>query len=249
MLADSPSPNPQIAAEVDLAGPRRSAIRALVTRFFGRTGSSRKFTPDVFSKPEPYVLVEHGCQTRRTAERFIAQRFAEAFDAQIDAFMPRLFTVERPDGFVGGAFGLRSTRHRLFVEHYLDVSIEQAIAMRTGALVDRRSIVEIGHFSGAAPGAMRALILLLIERLHREGFAWVAFTGTTQLRNAFRRMGLFPIDIAAATAESIPAESLPAWGRYYDNAPRVLVGRICDGLPALTKALEADVANAAGDFA
>lgn len=106
--------------------------------------------------------------------------------------------------------------------------------------VDRRSIVEIGHFAGAAPGAMRALIVLLIERLHREGFAWVAFTGTTQLRNAFRRLGLIPVDIAAATVESIPPESRSAWGRYYDCAPRVLVGYIRDGLPALTNALAED---------
>ena len=184
-------------------------------------------------EPPQYALVEHGSRTRPEAEKFIANRFAESFGARIDAFMPRLFTLRSPNGDICGAFGLRSTPHRLFVEQYLDAPIERTIAAATGGAIERLGIVEVGHFSGAIPGAMRALIVLLIARLHREGFTWVTFTGTTQLRNAFRRLGLIPLDIGAAKLEAIPPDARPAWGRYYENAPRVLAGRIRDGFPAL----------------
>jgi hypothetical protein len=181
----------------------------------------------------PHALIEHSGAARAVVEKFIRRCFAERFGAHVDAFMPRLFTVQRNDGIVCGAFGLRSAHRRLFIEHYLDKPIEQAIAASAKTLVERRGIVEIGHFSGTSAGAMRAMIALLIERLHHEGFEWVAFTGTHQLRNAFHRMGLFPLDLGAARIEAIPAEARAAWGNYYEQSPRVLAGRILDGFAAL----------------
>ena len=182
-----------------------------------------------------YSLIEHDCATRAVAEKFIGRNFARSFGAHVDAFMPRLFTLQRHDGTVCGAFGLRSTQRRLFIEHYLDRPIEQAIAAAVGTPVERRGIVEVGHFSGAFPGTMRGLILLLVERLHAEGFEWVAFTGTHQLRNSFYRMGLFPLDLGEARIEAIPAESRAAWGRYYEHSPHVLAGRIKDGFAAIER--------------
>jgi hypothetical protein len=180
-------------------------------------------------------LIEQGSLDRSSAEKFIALRFAQGFNARIQAFMPRLFTVRQSDGAICGAFGLRSAQRNLFVEQYLDHAIDKAISSLSGELVNRASIVEVGHLCGAFPGAMRALILLLIERLHREGFEWVAFTGTTQLRNAFHRLGLHPIDLGAARIEAIPSEAHASWGNYYEHEPRVLAGKIGNGLVALRR--------------
>jgi hypothetical protein len=177
-----------------------------------------------------FDLFELTGRDRVLAEQFISRRFAESFRARIEAFMPRLFAMYDANDHLCGALGLRSARHRLFVEHYLDQPIEQAIARRTGACVERASIVEAGHLSGAFPGAMRTMIWLLTERLQRENFQWVAFTGTTALRNAFRRNGLFPLDIGRAAADRLPHEARAAWGSYYDHCPRVFVGRIQDGV-------------------
>jgi len=99
--------------------------------------------------------------------------------------------------------------------------------------VDRRAIVEVGHFSGAFPGAVRVMIGLLTERLHREGFEWVVFTGTTALRNAFSRMGLSPIDVQAASIDRLPLDERAAWGSYYEHAPRVLAGPVREGYRAM----------------
>jgi len=185
--------------------------------------------------PPRYALIEHDCATRVVAEKFISRCFARSFGARVAAFMPRLFSVQRSDGTVCGAFGLRSAQRPLFIEHYLDRPIEQAIGASAGIPVERRSIVEVGHFSGAFPGTMRALILLLIERLHSEGFEWVAFTGTHSLRNSFHRMGLFPLDLGEARIDAVPAESRAAWGSYYEYSPRVLAGRIRDGFVAFER--------------
>jgi hypothetical protein len=53
------------------------------------------------------------------------------------------------------------------------------------------------------------------------------------LRNAFFRLGLCPIDIQAATADRLPADERAAWGSYYDHAPRVLIGNVLEGYRAM----------------
>jgi len=181
----------------------------------------------------PFELYEHVGSSRAAAETFISQRFAESYGSRIEAFMPRLFSVRNRDGNMCGAFGLRSASRNLFLEQYLDTPIEHVIASHAGSRIERRVIVEVGHFSGAFPGAARAMIGLLTERLHHEGYEWVVFTGTAGLRNAFSRMGLFPLDIQAATADRIPVEERAAWGSYYEHAPRVLAGNVRAGYQAM----------------
>jgi hypothetical protein len=182
-----------------------------------------------------FELIEHVGPDRAQAEQFISQRFAESFGCRVDSFMPRLFSLRNRDGEICGAFGLRSANRKLFLEQYLDTPIDKAIAARLGNGVERQEIVEVGHFSGTFPGAVRAMICLLTERLYREGYAWVTFTGTASLRNAFRRMGLSPTDIQAASAARLPADERAAWGSYYEHAPHVLVGNIREGYRALSE--------------
>jgi hypothetical protein len=185
-----------------------------------------------------FELIEHAGPDRVQAEQFISQRFAESFGSRVESFMPRLFSLRNEHGEICGAFGLRSANRKLFLEQYLDQPIEKAIGARLGSTVERQCIVEVGHFSGTFPGAVRAMICLLTERLYREGFTWVTFTGTASLRNAFSRMGLAPLDIQAAEAERLPADERAAWGSYYEHAPHVLVGNIKEGYGALVKRAE-----------
>ncbi len=187
-----------------------------------------------------FRLTEHVGSERAAVESFISRCFAESFGSRIDAFMPRLFSVRDHTGKICGAFGLRSGTRKLFLEQYLDEPIEQAVAAFAGSKPERRTIVEVGHFCGSFPGAVRAMISLLTGHLHHEGFEWVAFTGTTGLRNAFCRLGLSPFDIQAASASRLPPESRAAWGSYYDHGPRVLIGNILEGYRAMRAAAQPD---------
>ena len=213
----------------------RASLQALQTLLLPASKAQSRAIPvaaHATGKPD-FELVEHVGGERSSVETFISERFAECFGSRIEAFMPRLFSVRNRAGELCGAFGLRSASRNLFLEQYLDTPIEHVIATRAGRRVERRVIVEVGHFSGSFPGAVRAMIELLTERLHQEGYEWVVFTGTTGLRNAFCRLGLFPIDIQAATADRIPAEERAAWGSYYDHAPRVLAGNVQAGYRAM----------------
>jgi Thermostable hemolysin len=172
---------------------------------------------------------------RARAERFIAGRYRRDFGAHVDAFMPRLLVLRDEDDTIRGALGLRSASGRLFVEQYLDDPIERAIGRIAGYRVDRSSIVEVGHFTGLAAGAMRALIALLTARLHREGVDWVTFAATRALRNAFLRMRLVPAEIGIADPHRLPATSRAAWGTYYAQDPRVYAGHVGVGAGMLLR--------------
>jgi hypothetical protein len=180
-----------------------------------------------------YELGEAKGLERALAERFIAQCYRRNFRAHVDAFMPRLLVLRDEVGAIRGALGLRGASGRLFVERYLDVPIESAIRAVAGETVERESIAEVGHFSGLVPGTMRHLIVLLAERLHREGVEWVVFTGTRALCNTFRRMHLFPIRVCAASPARLSPLERAAWGTYYDRDPSVYVGRVGTGMDVI----------------
>jgi len=218
----------------------RSSIQSLFAFLFPREKSRPASSPAGKKNSSSLVfeLIEHVGPDRALAEKFISQRFAESFGSRVESFMPRLFSLRNEHGDICGAFGLRSANRKLFLEQYLDQPIEKAIGSRLGSAVERQCIVEVGHFSGTFPGAVRAMICLLTEQLYREGFTWVTFTGTASLRNAFSRMGLAPLDIQAAEAARLPADERAAWGSYYEHEPHVLVGNIKEGYGALVQRAE-----------
>jgi hypothetical protein len=148
--------------------------------------------------------------------------------------MPRLFSLRARDGSVIAAFGVReAAREALFLESYLDRPIECTLQQRVGMQVARSDIVEVGNLSGIHPGAVRWLIVTVTELLHREGFRWVSFTGTTKVRNGFRRLGLKPVELSAATLAHLPERERSAWGSYYAHAPAVMAGNVAEGYRAL----------------
>lgn len=181
-------------------------------------------------------LSEHAAGDRAQAEEFIAHRFRQAFGSSIQAFMPRLFTLRGTDGAIQGALGLRTAQQDLFLEQYLDLAVEEVILQHTGQNCDRRAIVEVGHFSGTFPGAVRTMIGQLTQLLAFEGFEWVVFTGTRCLRNAFGRMGLAPIEIKNARPDRLPSHEQFLWGTYYLQSPHVYFGNIGEGRRALALA-------------
>ena len=183
-------------------------------------------------------LAECEGEARHAAETLIRDRFAAAYDARVTHFMPRLFGLRGGAGPLLGACGLREAAgDKLFLERYLDQPIEHCIAGAVGTPVARHEIVEVGQFAGTGAGAFRSLIQRLTARLHQDGHRWVVFTGTSALRNAFRRLGLEPLDLAAADAGRLAVEERSAWGSYYDYGPRLMCGNIEEGFDEVQRQL------------
>ena len=167
---------------------------------------------------------------RTQCEQFIGTRFRRAYGAQVTHFSPHLLGVrDALDRWHAAAGYTPADGHRLFLEQYLDASIETVLAR--GRNVARASIVEVGQLAATSAGTGRTLIPLLARHLHRLGYEWVVFTATRALRNAFARLGLTPLELAPADPARLPGGGLH-WGTYYANDPIVVAGRIAHGVRA-----------------
>lgn len=166
-----------------------------------------------------------GSRRREEVEEFIRATFKSRFDATVTSFAPNLMALERDARIVAAAGWRCAAEGPLFLESYLDVPIDTAVAKLAGHPVDRALIVEVGHLAATRAGGSIDVILALSRHLGHLGYEWVAFTATSELLGIFRKLGLAPLALAPADPARLGAQA-GAWGRYYDNAPVVVAGRI-----------------------
>ncbi len=169
---------------------------------------------------------------RAACEDFVHDVFAARYRADVQSFYPDLLEYwdgERPRAVVGIR---QASVEPLFAERYLGMPADQAIGERVGQAIARDELVEVGNLALQNPGDTRWVIAATIQFLHEAGYRWVLFTATRMLVNTFHRLGLRPMQLAVARADSLGPEALQ-WGDYYRTAPLVCAGPIASGFRKL----------------
>lgn len=157
------------------------------------------------------------------AFEMIRRRYARAFGADLAPS----FETYRGHGSAPcrAALGYRRAgKDALFLEAYLDESIETVARRCLGRPVPRDRIVEIGNFAADNALAMIALWGSVSNDLASTSEVAVA-TLTQPLRRMFERVGIPFHVVADAHPDRIPP-TVSDWGHYYDLAPKVCVGEI-----------------------
>jgi len=192
--------------------------------------------PSSFLNIEQYQRDQLG---RDRLEAFVQQVFRQAYAANISTFYPQLLGITRPDNTFAAVAGIRSASHEaLFAEYYLDTPIEAQITRHAGQTVGRTEIAEVGNLAPASAGQARWLIAALTAYLHATGYTWVVFTAVSTLFNAFTRMGLRPIELAAADVSRLDPALQDDWGSYYNAKPVVYAGEISQAFHALDSVID-----------
>lgn len=185
-----------------------------------------------YTKPQhlrSIFLSEPGCPERSQLENLVADKFARAHGARIDAFLPYLIGLGAPEETVAIA-GLRfASDSPLFLEQYLERPIEQAISQAFRVPVDRGQIVEIGNLVSIKTGAASALFALLPLLLRGAGIRWVACSATPTVRALLTGLE-FPSRTIADANPGALADGAGNWGRYYESRPLVIAGKVGDAL-------------------
>jgi hypothetical protein len=186
------------------------------------------------------LLDEHAAG-RHSVEKFIHQHYAHAYDADVRHFLPRLLVLH-DDTELQAALGFRRARgNRLFLEQYLDVSIEVALSLHLGRYVPRHGLVEVGNLVTAHAGGARWLITALTAYLKGAGYDWAVFTAVPALRNAFTRLGVELVSLAPADPLRLAPEERAHWGSYYATEPVVMAASVHQSHDALQgKLLQGD---------
>jgi hypothetical protein len=167
------------------------------------------------------VIADQTAVERPAMEAFVAAEFLQSYGANVKNFMPWLLGLSCDDKLVGVA-GLRpAATSPLFIERYLDRSIEDEVSLHTGLPVARQGIVEIGNLAGHYPGVTRALFPLLTELLYKRGYQWGVCNTTPAVQNALMRLGIPIVPMVRALPERLGAERF-AWGSYYATETTVI---------------------------
>lgn len=201
-----------------------------------------------FTAIEPRLICLHSraLPERLRVERYIEGAYSQAFNGRIRSHYPTLISVQDRQGAIHAAAGFRlAGDHELFLEQYLDLPVERAIAASLGETVSRAAVAEIGNLASASPGASLFLFLALAGHLKAIGCSHAVATATRQLRRGFARIGFATEVLAPADAGRL-GEGAGDWGGYYERDPEVRVGAIAPALPALHQMLLADPILEAG---
>jgi hypothetical protein len=184
------------------------------------------------------VRVTHlaGVAPRRSeVEGFIRSVFARCYGASVTHFAPNLLLLEQCDRIVA-ATGWRSAgTEALFLERYLDLPIESAMAKLANVPVERERIVEVGNLAAEKNGGSLHVIHALASHLDRLAYEWVVFTATQELIGIFTRLGLPLLALAKADPARLGADAAD-WGSYYATEPVIVAGRIRIAIERLGRA-------------
>jgi len=163
---------------------------------------------------------------RRRVEAFVEATYAKAYGSVIEAHYPTLMSVQDEAGVIFAAVGFRTAAEGpLFLEQYLDVPVEAAVAAASVWHCRRETIVEIGHLASNGRGATVILFRALARYLQNLGCEVATATATRDLRQLFAKAGFATVELAPADAACLP-DAGAKWGSYYQREPRVLAGAI-----------------------
>jgi hypothetical protein len=177
--------------------------------------------------------VRSGTDTAERAAEFIRRRFRQAYDARPQLTVPPLLAMTTAQGTLLAVVGVRKAgADRLFLEDYLDAPVEACLPGTEGC---RESIVEIAHLAGVEVGVSRQLFVAMALWLEKQALDWVVCTGTSQLRNGFRQLGIDVADLGVADPARL-VDGGRGWGRYYQHQPRVMAIAVPAGVKKLRQA-------------
>lgn len=161
---------------------------------------------------------------RAELEAFVRSAFMRQHDAMVTSFMPTLLSFRDAVGHLRGVVGLRGAGQRsLYLEQYLEQTIEAAIARATGQKVQRSGVVEVGNLAGANCRAAVRMVALLPAYLLSLDYQWIVFTATDRVRTMLQGFGAPLVELARADGSRV-AQGQDQWGRYYETDPRVFAG-------------------------
>jgi len=207
----------------------------------------------VRTAPQALNLVRcpEGTEVFEQIKRFACARYADVHQARLRHFLPVQMLLRDGPRWKASC-GLRSAAVQpLFLEQYLDQPVEAALSALTGSTIQRSAIVEVGNLAGE-PGSARLMIMSLTRYLADSGVDFVVFTATSQLRQAFSRLGLSLWFLTDANPGRLHG-GVDDWGRYYSQRPAVFAGSVAAGWAAiqqqpllmrLLRAIDSEVADA-----
>ena len=163
---------------------------------------------------------------RRKVEDYIAKQYKNIYEADIQEFLPNLMTFQCKNT-VSAAVGFKcAASNPLFVEQYLDSSVEIAMSNLVQQDIKRHSIIEIGNLAATWKGTSQLVLAILPIILERAGYKWAIFTATSQVDKLLRKIQINMTTLCDADISRVNNHD-NIWGTYYkQSSPHVVFGSL-----------------------
>jgi hypothetical protein len=161
-------------------------------------------------------LIDRQSERRGEFEHFVHRVFAANYAAQVTQLMPQLIAVETNQ--IQAVLGVRSGTHNLFVEHYLEKSIEQYLTFQDS--VSRSQILEIGNLVSINCRHTPRLFMLTALSAIDSGFRYFVFSATNHVAALLKSFNL-PLTYLQDADGSKLGDKVNNWGSYYQTSPQV----------------------------
>ncbi|WDE09750.1 thermostable hemolysin [Thalassomonas haliotis] len=183
------------------------------------TGERSEKRQDSPSLPFTAELITRANSGRNEVERFISEGFKQAYDAQIDNFLPAIITIKRK-GDIKAALGIRSARTPLFIEQYSKTPVQELAYFKKNS-IKRSSIAEIGNLYSSSSRFTISLFLTMGVSLYLNGYSHLVFAGTKQVVELLNSTGSETHFLCHADKNALQSEQ-NSWGSYYQAEPEVV---------------------------
>ncbi len=169
-------------------------------------------------------VVSLGDSKRSLVEAFIKDIFRKHHGAELDHFAPSLLAIFNSQNEVEAALGYRLAKDQaLFLENYLDQSIESLVSHYLGHKVERHTLGETGNLASSNATSCKGLFAYTSDYLHDQGIEWFVSTGTAVMRVVYRRLGIKAHIIHDVEKSRLSEDQLPAWGSFYEDKPKIIL--------------------------
>lgn len=165
------------------------------------------------------LVVSREHELRAQIERFVADVYRAHYQAAVTSFPPDLIAMVEDDGECVCASGVRYAHTGFFSECYLDLPVENALALASGRAIPRECIFEVTGLASRSPRVATRFLRHVVAYGERAGFDWAFFTATHRLRKLLERIDLPLLPLAIADPGRVM--NAEAWGTYYAAAPFV----------------------------
>ena len=185
--------------------------------------------------PSPkFELVTQKSSQRVEVEQYIGCKFEASYGASLTDFLPLFLTLRCKNNLSASAgVSLGASTEKFFLEQYLDSPIETELQNKSREEVQRKQLAEIGNLVATTLGASRLMFIVLASILNQAGYEWMVFTAAKPLLRSLQKIGFETMAIADATPVRLDNSSNADWGRYYDNNPQVVAGRLSNAQEAV----------------
>lgn len=168
-------------------------------------------------------LLREGDEKRPQVEAFIKDVFKKHHGAKLEHFAPSLLATFNQQKEVDAALGYRLAHEGpLFLETYLDQSIESLVSQYLGEKVERHSIGETGNLASANAASCKELFSYTADYLNQQGIEWFVSTGTAVMRVVYRRLGI-KAHIIHDVEKSRLGKGQDDWGSFYEDKPKIIL--------------------------